>query len=205
MAYQIIFQILLVLAVSVFVGEIFAQLRLPPVAGQLLSGIIMGPTVLGVISSNDQLQAISELSLFFIVFLIGFEMNIETLRRHIPHGLLLTVTSFVIPLMLGLADRGRPAAVRSELRFRPGARDSRALHLHNLGAGDAIQHAREGVWEDNTLLGGGHRRLRLPGAGCGLEPPSHTFTVVLYTSVLIVAFILVNWVLNYRPKAFRRA
>ena len=80
MTYEIIIQVLIVLAAAVITGEVFAQLRLPSVAGQLLSGILLGPTVLNIVSTNDEVQAISSIALFFIIFLIGFEMSTETVK-----------------------------------------------------------------------------------------------------------------------------
>jgi Kef-type K+ transport system membrane component KefB len=100
--YQIIWQVLVVLAFAAVTGEIFAQFGLPSVAGALLSGLLLGPTVLGVITINSQINALSTISLFFIIFLIGFEMNTETIRKNIPKASLITLTSFAIPLTLAV-------------------------------------------------------------------------------------------------------
>ncbi|MHB1907471.1 MAG: cation:proton antiporter [Nitrososphaerales archaeon] len=100
MAYDIIWQILVVLTLAVFVGEVFQQFGLPSVAGELLSGLILGPTIFGFVRTNSQINAISTISLFFIVFLIGFEMRTETLRKNLPKASFLTLTSFVIPLAI---------------------------------------------------------------------------------------------------------
>lgn len=88
----------MVLTPAVIVGELFRQFGLPSVAGELLSGLVLGPTVIGLVRMNAEIDAFSTISLFFIIFLIGFEMNTETLRRHLSRASLLTLTSFVIPL-----------------------------------------------------------------------------------------------------------
>lgn len=95
---DIIWQILVVLATAAIVGEIFRQFGLPSVAGELLSGLILGPTVLGVVTFNPQIGAISTISLFFIIFLIGLELNTEILRKDIGKATFLTITSFLVPL-----------------------------------------------------------------------------------------------------------
>jgi Kef-type K+ transport system membrane component KefB len=100
--YQIIWQVLVVLAFAAVMGEVFAQFGLPSVAGALLSGLLLGPTVLGVVTINSQINAVSTISLFFIIFLIGFEMRTETLRKNIPKASLITLTSFVIPLTIAI-------------------------------------------------------------------------------------------------------
>ncbi len=103
MLYGIILQVLAVLAFAVIIGEVFEQFGLPAVAGELLSGLILGPTILGYVVSNSQTQAISSISLFFIIFLIGLEMRTETVRRNLPKATLATLTSFIMPLILASA------------------------------------------------------------------------------------------------------
>jgi len=102
MTFEIILEVLPVLASSILLGEAFEQLRLPSVAGQLLSGMILGPTVIGLISPDPGLQGVASVSLFFIIFMIGLEMNTKTLGKHVSQGTLLTLTSFIIPFVLCL-------------------------------------------------------------------------------------------------------
>ncbi|MGD0638924.1 MAG: cation:proton antiporter, partial [Nitrososphaerales archaeon] len=98
MAYEIIIQILIVLAAAVLLGEVFEQAGLSSVPGELLSGMVLGPTFLNLIATNDQIQAVSSLALFFVIFFIGFEMNTDMLRKRVQHGVILSLTSFVIPM-----------------------------------------------------------------------------------------------------------
>lgn len=92
----------MVLVSAALIGELFEQFGLPSVAGALLSGLLLGPTALGVVTVNSQINAVSTIALFFIVFLIGFEMKTETLRKNIPKASLITLTSFAIPLAIAV-------------------------------------------------------------------------------------------------------
>src|SRR5579875_114733 len=100
MLYEIILQVLIVLASALILGELFSQLRLPSVAGELAAGLILGPSLLGVVTVNSQIQGLSSIALFFIIFLIGYQMKTETLRTHFAESILVTMTSFVIPLII---------------------------------------------------------------------------------------------------------
>lgn len=102
MPYQIIWQVLVVLVFAAVTGELFEQFGLPSVAGALLSGLLLGPTVFGVVTINSQINAVSTISLFFIIFLIGLELKTETLSKNIPKASLITLTSFVIPLAIAI-------------------------------------------------------------------------------------------------------
>jgi Kef-type K+ transport system membrane component KefB len=204
LTYEIIIQVLIVLAAAVFTGEVFEQLRLPSVAGELLSGVILGPTVLNVVSTNDQVQAISSLSLFFIIFLIGFEMNTETVRKHIFDGILLSGTAFIIPLLA--------AFVFGLLLFPFGAFSDFVVAMTI--AVPSISIISVLVMQYNLLEKETGRIIISTVTVTDIvafillaaisHPLRNTLSVLLYTGVLIAAFVVVDWVLNYKPKAFRR-
>jgi Kef-type K+ transport system membrane component KefB len=103
MAYEIIAQILVVLAVAVMAGEIFEQVGLPSVAGELLTGLVLGPAMLGVVRANQQTEAVSTVSLFFIIFLIGLDNTTRIVRQHLRRAILASTTSFFIPLLIAAA------------------------------------------------------------------------------------------------------
>lgn len=205
MAYAFIAQVLLVLAVAVITGEIFEQFGLPSVAGELLSGIVMGPTILGIISENAQLEGLSSISLFFIIFLIGFEMDTETLKKHIGQGSLLTLTSFIIPFCAAFV------VARALLGF-----DAAVTFIFALAVGvPSISIISVLVLQYNLLEKESGRIILSSVAVTDVvafimlatvsSPVPETIGVVLDTAVLIAAFVAVDWLLNLKPKAFRQA
>src|SRR5579884_2817691 len=100
MLYNIIWQVLLVLVLALALGELFSQFKLPAVAGELAAGLILGPSVLNLVNATQEIQALSSIALFFIIFFIGFQMKTETLRRHVAESVLVTLTSFIVPLII---------------------------------------------------------------------------------------------------------
>ncbi|EFD92996.1 MAG: sodium/hydrogen exchanger [Candidatus Parvarchaeum acidophilus ARMAN-5] len=103
MALDIIIQILIILAVSMVIGEIFEQLKFPSIVGYLIAGLIIGPFFLDVISINSSLQTLSSLALFFIIFLLGIEMKTEYVIKYLKPGIKMVIPSFVLPLILAIA------------------------------------------------------------------------------------------------------
>ena len=102
MTYNIILDILIILTAAIIAGEIFEQLNLPGVAGQLLSGLILGPSLLNLLSYNNAISGITSIAIFFIVFLIGIEMNTEIIMKHLKKAALLSILSFIIPFSIEL-------------------------------------------------------------------------------------------------------
>lgn len=98
--FNIITDVLIVLAAALIVGEIFERFRLPSVVGEILAGMIIGPSVLGLATANEPLQAVTSIALFFIIFHIGFELRTSILHHKTGVATLFTLTSFMVPLTL---------------------------------------------------------------------------------------------------------
>ena len=62
---------------------LFGKLKFPKVTGYLIGGIILGPSLLGVLSQDmvSSLEIISEVALSFIAFSVGNEMKLKHLRK----------------------------------------------------------------------------------------------------------------------------
>jgi Kef-type K+ transport system membrane component KefB len=102
MILNIIVEILIVLSASIIIGELFEQLKFPSVIGYLIAGLIIGPFVFNFIQNNSELQALSSLSLFFIIFLLGIEMKTESVIKYIKPSIKMSITSFILPLLLSI-------------------------------------------------------------------------------------------------------
>lgn len=53
-------------------GELFSQLKLPSVAGELAAGLLICPTFLNIVKISPEAQALSSIALFFIIFFDRF-------------------------------------------------------------------------------------------------------------------------------------
>lgn len=106
MLSSILYQVLILLAASVVIGEIFRQLGFSSVAGELISGIIVGPSLLGLVTSSQDLSPLAFVSLFFIIYQLGFNAKTEKLKKHVRRGIAITITSFALPFLVVLVISG---------------------------------------------------------------------------------------------------
>jgi len=94
-------------------GSLMPKIRQPRVMGEVLGGIILGPTVFGAILPTLQgdvfptdivpyIGVASNLGLVFYMFLIGLEVDLSQLRGRVGMTLAISNTSLLVPLMLGL-------------------------------------------------------------------------------------------------------
>jgi Na+:H+ antiporter len=202
--YDIITDMLAVLAFAVLTGEVFEQVGFPSVAGELLSGVILGPTVLGIVTPNLQTEAVSSVALFFVVFLIGFEMTTETVRKHIVPSMLVSGTSFILPLVIALAAASF---------FLPFGRLANAVVA--LGVAVPSISIISVLVMEKDLLPKESGQLILSSVTitdivafvilAGLsESLGGTFLVIVLTGVFLAVFAALDWFLNSRPRAFMR-
>lgn len=95
-------------------GFVFKRLRQPPVVGEILGGLILGPTLLGVLSPSIQsaifsdrepvvhaLSALYHLGLLLLMFCSGLEMSAASSRHERKTIVGVTIAGTVLPLLLG--------------------------------------------------------------------------------------------------------
>jgi CPA2 family monovalent cation:H+ antiporter-2 len=87
--HSILEQVLILLAAAVIVVVVFRSLRLPPLLGYLIVGVIIGPHALGWIHTTDQVNLLAEIGIVFLMFSIGLEFSLPRLitMRRIVFGL----------------------------------------------------------------------------------------------------------------------
>lgn len=71
--------VLILLAVAVLAVVVFRLLRLPPMLGYLLAGVVIGPHALGWIADNDETRHLAEFGVVFLMFSIGLEFSLPKL------------------------------------------------------------------------------------------------------------------------------
>lgn len=101
---HMLFYLAVILFAGMFTAKLLSKFKLPNVTGYLIAGLIIGPSILGIIPKEgaDKLSIISEAALSFIAYSIGSEFNIENLKK-LGKGIL-TVTVFQAYTTLLLVD-----------------------------------------------------------------------------------------------------
>ncbi|TGC10626.1 cation:proton antiporter domain-containing protein [Methanolobus halotolerans] len=69
----------IIFGLSILILLVFHRIRLSPVLGFLVTGIIAGPHVLGIINEVEQVEMLAEIGIILLLFTIGVEMSIKEL------------------------------------------------------------------------------------------------------------------------------
>ncbi|QED36558.1 potassium transporter KefB [Antarcticibacterium arcticum] len=79
MEIPILKDIVVVLGLSIFIILLFQKIKVPSLLGFLLAGIIAGPYAFNLISSQHEVELLSEIGIIFLLFIIGIELSLKGL------------------------------------------------------------------------------------------------------------------------------
>jgi len=108
----LILQVGVILALARFVGLLFRRINQPQVMGEMVAGILLGPSLLGWAlpglsaalfppESLPSLNAVSQIGLLLFMFLVGLELDPQLLRGRGHSAVAISHTSIIAPFLLG--------------------------------------------------------------------------------------------------------
>lgn len=111
---RLLLQVIVVIIATRCVGLIFVRFRQPAVVGEVLAGILLGPTLLGWAAPGVQsfifpadslgtLKLLSQIGVCLFMFVVGLELEIELLRQKARQAVLVSHVGMLFPMTLGVA------------------------------------------------------------------------------------------------------
>ena len=105
--------IAIVVVAARLMGRLFRRLRQPAVVGEIVAGIVLGPSLLGLLPGDlpallfppdvrPYLNVIAQLGLVLFMFVVGLEADMALIRRHRQTATTVSLASIVLPFGLGL-------------------------------------------------------------------------------------------------------
>ncbi|CAM2906249.1 cation:proton antiporter [Hathewaya histolytica] len=90
---NILFYVSVILLCGMLMGKLVSYIKLPEVTGYLIGGVLIGPSILGIIPSNvsSSLGIISEAALGFIAYTIGSEFDFSHIKKIGKGVILITI------------------------------------------------------------------------------------------------------------------
>ena len=90
----------LVLLTTAFAGSISRRVGMPAVIGQLLVGIILGPAMLGWVTSNNFVHIFSEIGVVILMFMAGLESDLDLLKKYLKPATSVALFGVIAPIIL---------------------------------------------------------------------------------------------------------
>jgi Kef-type K+ transport system membrane component KefB len=82
-------------------GWLMARFGQPRVIGQVLAGVIVGPSVLGLVEVNITLQALAEFGAIFLMFAVGLENKLSDLLAVGKEAVIVAILGITLPMLGG--------------------------------------------------------------------------------------------------------
>ncbi len=96
--------ILILLVVARVFGEIMERFNQPAMIGEILAGVVLGPTLLNFIHRTEDIKVISELGVFLLVILAGLEINLDDVLKSLRgKNIIISLSAFFLPIISGFA------------------------------------------------------------------------------------------------------
>lgn len=100
-AHTFLIQIVLILFSARILGELAAYWGVPAVVGELMAGVIIGPSMFGWLEPNTTIQLLANIGVILLLFEVGIETDITSLTSSGANSLLVACGGVVFPFVGG--------------------------------------------------------------------------------------------------------
>jgi Kef-type K+ transport system membrane component KefB len=113
----VLLDIAIVVVAARLMGRLFRRLRQPAVVGEIVAGVVLGPSLLGLLPGDldtvlfptdvrPYLNVIAQLGLVLFMFVVGLEVDMALIRRHRRTATTVSLASIALPFGLGVLLAG---------------------------------------------------------------------------------------------------
>lgn len=99
---EILLDILIVLVAAKLAAEVAERLGVPAVVGEITAGVLIGPSVLGMVGSTEVLEVLGELGVILLLLQVGLEMDVRDLAAVGRASMTVAVIGVVLPMAGGI-------------------------------------------------------------------------------------------------------
>ena len=98
---QILRDLVIIIVSAKLFGLIARRLHAPQVAGEIIAGLIIGPTLFDLVEAGDFLSGMAEIGVILLMFSAGLETDIDKLKKSGVKATILACAGVAVPLVLG--------------------------------------------------------------------------------------------------------
>ena len=98
---RVLLDLTIILIVAKVAAEISDRIHVPAVIGEIVAGILIGPSVLGLVNTGNMLSFLAELGVIMLLIQVGLETDIVELKSVGRASILVAIIGVVLPMALG--------------------------------------------------------------------------------------------------------
>ncbi len=105
-AYEIFKDLAIIIISAKLLGLAAKKLKAPQVVGQIAAGLLIGPSLLGLVDNSEFIGVLAEIGVVLLMFSAGLETNLKELVKTGPVALTIACAGVIVPLVMGWALYG---------------------------------------------------------------------------------------------------
>ena len=98
---EILMQLAIIIVFAKFFGLVARKLKAPQVVGEIVAGLLLGPSILDLVRTSDFLAGMAEIGVILLMFSAGLETNIKQLKKTGLKATVIACSGVFIPLIAG--------------------------------------------------------------------------------------------------------
>jgi Kef-type K+ transport system membrane component KefB len=98
---SVFLSLFIILAAAKVMAEVFERLRQPAVVGEILAGVVIGPSLLGWVHPSDLISVLAEVGVIFLLFNVGLETKPQDIFRVGMRAFAVAVLGVILPFIAG--------------------------------------------------------------------------------------------------------
>lgn len=99
--YEFLISLSIILISTKILGGITEKIKLPQVVGALIAGVIIGPSMLGIVKDTSFLDQIAEIGVIILMFMAGLDTDLNQIKKNGVSYLIIASFGVLIPLIGG--------------------------------------------------------------------------------------------------------
>ena len=97
----VILSLFIILAAAKIMAEVFERLKQPAVVGEILAGIVIGPSLLGWVAPSELITILAEIGVIFLLFTVGLETKPQAIFQVGKRAVTVGVAGVLLPFAAG--------------------------------------------------------------------------------------------------------
>lgn len=99
MLMELLLALILIIVGTKFASHLCHRIGIPAVIGELLTGVILGPALLGWVAHTDTISIFAEVGVILLMFLAGLESDLEKLKKYLTPSVMVALFGIVFPII----------------------------------------------------------------------------------------------------------
>lgn len=100
-SYSILKDLAIIIIAAKLFGILARKCKAPQVVGEIIAGLLIGPSILGLVDQSDFILQMAEIGVILLMFSAGLETDLKELMKTGPIAALIACAGVFIPLVLG--------------------------------------------------------------------------------------------------------